>query len=225
VPTRPGLDVATRYLPASSVAGDFYDFLNANGRGVGILVADVAGHGVPAALVASMVKVALSAQAAHARDPAAVLDGMNRIFSGHGIKTFITAGYVYLDTRSRAMRYAGAGHPPLLLWRGRERRVHAFRENGMVLGPFQEVTYANAECALEPGDRLVLYTDGITEAPNAAGELFGEERLGRALLAHAGLPAGEFADALLEEVSSWSGPVARSAPRDDLTLIVVDVRG
>ena len=222
-PQIPGLDVAMRYVPAASVAGDFYDFLAADGRRVGILVADVSGHGIPAALIASMVKVAFSSQAERAENPAAVLREMNRIFFGHSPESFVTAGYLYLDLHSRTMRYAGAGHPPLLLWRQGDGQVRAFRENGIVLGPFSDGAYANTEFTLEPGDRLLLYTDGITEAENEGEELFGEERLLTFVAANAALPAGHFADALLAEVAAWSG-APDGTQRDDVTLIVVDLR-
>ena len=223
-PQVPGLDVAMRYVPAASVAGDFYDFLAADGRCVGILVADVSGHGVPAALIASMVKVAFSSQADHADNPAAVLREMNRIFFGHSPESFVTAGYLYLDLPSRTMRYASAGHPPLLLWRKSDGQVRAFRESGVVMGPFPDGAYANMEFALETGDRLLLYTDGITEAENEAEELFGEERLLAFVAANGALPVGRFADGLLAEVASWSG-APDGIQRDDVTLIVVDLAG
>ncbi len=223
-PQIPGLDVAMRYVPAASVAGDFYDFLAADTRRVGILVADVSGHGVPAALIASMVKVAFSSQAEHAGDPAVVLREMNRILFAHSPESFITAGYLFLDLPRRTLLYAGAGHPPLLLWRKSEGRVRAFRENGLVVGPFPDSVYANAEFVLQAGDRLLLYTDGITEAENATGELYGEERLLGFLAANAALPAGRFADALLAELARWSGGSDRLR-RDDVTLIVADFQG
>lgn len=224
-PQIPGLDVATRYVPAASVAGDFYDFLAADDRRVGILVADVSGHGVPAALIASMVKVAFSSQAEHAENPAAVLREMNRIFFGHSPETFITAGYLFLDLPRRTLLYAGAGHPPLLLWRKSEGRVYAFRENGIVIGPFPDGAYTNAEFALQAGDRLLLYTDGITEAENATEDLYGEERLLGFVAANAALPVGRFADALLAELAGWSGGTSDGTQRDDATLIVVDFQG
>ncbi|HEV7676056.1 MAG TPA: SpoIIE family protein phosphatase, partial [Candidatus Angelobacter sp.] len=113
-----GLTTASRYVPASSVAGDFYDFLPRDG-GLGVLIADVSGHGVPAALSASMVKVAIKAQRDWADDPARVLTGLNSILCGNLQGQFVTAGYLYLDPGRGALAYAGAGHPPLLAWRGR----------------------------------------------------------------------------------------------------------
>jgi sigma-B regulation protein RsbU (phosphoserine phosphatase) len=217
-----GLTTASRYVPASSVAGDFYDFLPNDG-GLGVLIADVSGHGVPAALSASMVKVAIRAQRDWADDPARVLTGLNSILCGNLQGQFVTAGYLYLDPGRGALTYAGAGHPPLLAWRGREKKVESMEENGLMLGIFPEGAYKSMTAVLEPGDRFVLYTDGITEAPSSSGEEFGMERVTGFLAEHAGLSALELCDALVKRVAEWCGSSAREQ-HDDLTLIVVDYR-
>jgi phosphoserine phosphatase RsbU/P len=216
-----GLTAASRYIPASSVAGDFYDFLQKDG-GLGVLIADVSGHGVPAALSASMVKVAIRAQRDWADDPARVLSGLNSILCGNLQGQFVTAGYLYLDPRRGALTYAGAAHPPLLAWRGRQKRVESIEENGLMLGIFPEGVYKSMTADLAPGDRFVLYTDGIAEAPSLSGEEFGMERFKSFLAEHAGSSAQELCDALIKHVTAWSG-----SPReqhDDLTLIVVDYK-
>jgi sigma-B regulation protein RsbU (phosphoserine phosphatase) len=216
-----GLTAASRYIPASSVAGDFYDFLQKD-EGLGVLIADVSGHGVPAALSASMVKVAIRAQREWADDPARVLTGLNSILCGNLQGQFVTAGYLYLDPRRGALTYAGAGHPPLLAWRGREKRVESIEENGLVLGIFPEGAYKSMTAALEPGDRFVLYTDGIAEAPSLSGEEFGMERFTSFLAEHAGSSAQELCDALIKHVTAWTGNPREQ--HDDLTLIVVDYK-
>jgi sigma-B regulation protein RsbU (phosphoserine phosphatase) len=216
-----GLTAASRYIPASSVAGDFYDFLQKD-DGLGVLIADVSGHGVPAALSASMVKVAIRAQRDWANDPARVLSGLNSILCGNLQGQFVTAGYLYLDPRRGALAYAGAGHPPLLAWRGREKRVESIEENGLVLGIFPEGTYKSMTAALEPGDRFVLFTDGIAEAPSISGEEFGMERFTSFLAEHAGSSAQELCDALIKHVTAWTGNPREQ--HDDLTLIVVDYK-
>jgi sigma-B regulation protein RsbU (phosphoserine phosphatase) len=216
-----GLTAASRYIPATSVAGDFYDFLPKDG-GLGVLIADVSGHGVPAALSASMVKVAITAQRDWADDPARVLSGLNSILCGNLQGQFVTAGYLYLDPRRGALAYAGAGHPPLLAWRGREKRVEAMEENGLMLGIFPEGAYISMTAALEPGDRFVLYTDGIAEAPGVSGEEFGMDRFKSFLAEHAASSAQELCDALIKHVTAWSGSTREQ--HDDLTLIVVDYK-
>jgi len=217
-----GLTAASRYVPASSVAGDFYDFLPKDG-GLGVLVADVSGHGVPAALSASMVKVAIRAQRDWADDPARVLSGLNSILCGNLQGQFVTAGYLYLDPQRGALAYAGAGHPPLLAWRAQQKKVECMEENGLMLGIFPEGAYKCMTAALEPGDRFVLYTDGITEAPSLSGEEFGMDRFKSFLAEHAGIPAQELCDALVKHVTAWSGNSSREQ-HDDLTLIVVDYK-
>ncbi len=216
-----GLTAASRYVPASSVAGDFYDFLQKDG-GLGVLIADVSGHGVPAALSASMVKVAIRAQRDWADKPAQVLTGLNAILCGSLQGQFVTAGYLYLDPSRGALAYAGAGHPPLLVWRAGEARVESIEENGLMLGIFPEGAYKSKAATLDPGDRFVLYTDGITEAPSLSGEEFGMERFKNFLAEHAGSSAQELCDALVKRVTSWSGSTREQ--HDDLTLIVVDYK-
>lgn len=223
VPSVPGLRIAVRYIPMTAVAGDFYDFLLAGRGAVGILVADVIGHGVPAALVASMVKVAISSQADRAADPASVISALNQVMSRQVQGQFITAGYLFVDVERRSALYAAAGHPPLLHWRRRERCVREFRENGLLMGVRPTEQYTNMPIELEPGDRLLLYTDGIPEASNAAGEFFGDDRLKEFLATHESLDADAFASALLAKLAAWSGAGSRNAQADDITLVVVDV--
>jgi phosphoserine phosphatase RsbU/P len=215
----PGLVTASRYIPASSVAGDFYDFLVKDGA-LGVLIADVSGHGVPAALSASMVKVAVRSQLERAGDPAAVLHGMNAILCGNLQGQFVSAGYLLLNPARSLMRYAGAGHPPLLIWRSRQRQVESLEENGLLLGILPEAGYTEKTAPLERGDRCVLYTDGLLEATCPAGEEFGPERLQHFLAANNSLPASAFCDALVQKLADWRGETGQQ--QDDLTIVAVD---
>src|SRR5499427_1572496 len=138
-----GLEIVARYLPMTSVAGDFYDFIVVDEKHVGILVADVSGHGLPSALIASMLQVALTAQAGYASDPARVLSGLNHALCGKFELNFVTAAYVYVDMEKKLLTYAGAGHPPLLFWRKSAGNVSEVVENGLFLGMFPEATYAS----------------------------------------------------------------------------------
>lgn len=217
-----GITAASRYVPASSVAGDFYDFLPKDG-GLGVLIADVSGHGVPAALSASMVKVAIRSQRDWADDPPRVLSGLNSILCGNLQGQFVTAGYLYLDPERGVLAYAGAGHPPLLAWRGREKKIESLEENGLMLGIFPEGAYKGMTAALEPGDRFVLYTDGITEAPSLAGEEFGLGRFKDFVAQNSGQSAQEFCDCLVQHVAAWCGN-GNKEQHDDLTLIVIDYK-
>jgi phosphoserine phosphatase RsbU/P len=221
VPRVAGLEIAARYVPMSAVAGDFYDFLVADERRVGILVADVTGHGVPAALIASMLKVAFAGQAAHAEDPARVLTGLNRALCGKFEDHFVTAVYVFMDLQTGRMRYAGAGHPPLLIASTANGGVHPAEENGLMLGLFPDAGYTSAEMQLSPGDRCLLYTDGLFEAMNEAHEEFGKARVSEFLQKHSQLPASQLATALLEEISRWAGHATGRRQEDDITLLVL----
>lgn len=222
IPHLSSLDIAARYVPMSAVAGDFYDFLAVDAQRVGILVADVTGHGVPAALIASMLKIAFAGQSENAEDPARVLAGLNRALCGKFEDHFVTAVYVFVDVGKGVLRYAGAGHPPLLLVSSSNDRVRSLEENGLMLGLFPEAAYTAAAIRFDSGDRCLLYTDGLFEAMDAAQEEFGKARLGKFLQTHRELSAPRLATELLEEISRWSGHAAGRRQDDDITLLVVD---
>jgi len=224
VPRVAGLDIAAQYLPMTAVAGDFYDFLVVDEKRVGILVADVTGHGVPAALIASMLKTALAAQLAVAPDPAQVLAGLNRSLCGKFEKHFVTAAYVFLDAEKQILRYAGAGHPPLVLGTvdGKQTAFREIDSNGLLLGLVEGATYSSLELPFRPGDRCVLYTDGVLEAKNGAQEEFGSSRFLGFLEGQAHLAAAPLINASLAELTRWSGKAESAAREDDITLIAVD---
>ena len=219
-----GLTIATCYIPMTEVAGDFYDFIEVDDRHLGVLVADVSGHGVPAALIASMVKVAFQAQTEHASDPAKVLTGMKQTLSEQLGEQFVTAAYVYLDMVAGEMSYAGAAHPPLFVRSAGDGDISTVEENGLMIGPFPEATYASVKRRLNPGDRIVMYTDGIVETPNNADEQFGDNRLKRSLTDCSQLTAEQYVDFLLAEVASWADLQRWEPAEDDLTLVVIDAQ-
>ncbi len=222
VPTLTGLEIAARYVPMSAVAGDFYDFLSVDEKRVGILVADVTGHGVPAALIASMLKVAFAGQAAHAHDPARVLTGLNRSLCGKFEEHFVTAAYLFVDLEKTLLRYSAAGHPPLMLASRAAGKVREIEENGVMLGMFPEAAYSSVEIRVGPGDRCLLYTDGVFEAKNAAQEEFGKPRCKKFLEAQRDIPTACFANALIDSIARFSGHNSGRAQEDDITLLVLD---
>jgi phosphoserine phosphatase RsbU/P len=219
LPKMESLEIAARYLPMSTVAGDFYQFLVVDEKHIGILVADVSGHGPAAALIASMLRIALAAQLPCASEPAKVLGGLNQALCGKLGHNFVTAAYVFVDTEREVLSYAGAGHPPLLLWSKSAGSARAIEENGLFLGQFSEETYIAVEMAFEAGDHSVLYTDGIPECRNPLEEEFGTSRFMRFMEENQGLGVNEFADALLDRLSSWSGQPRGQGQRDDMTLV------
>jgi phosphoserine phosphatase RsbU/P len=225
VPKRTGLEIAARYAPMSSVAGDFYDFLEVDEKRLGVLVADVTGHGIPAALIASMLKVAFASQMAHAHDPARLLAGLNSTLCGKFDEHFVTAAYLFVDLEKSLVRYSAAGHPPLLLTSAAAGKVQEIEQNGLMLGLFPEAAYTSAERPIHSGDRCVLYTDGILEARNVAEEEFGKARLAEFVAARRDVSGEHLADALLDAIVRWSRPSRDSAKPvqdDDITLLIVD---
>jgi sigma-B regulation protein RsbU (phosphoserine phosphatase) len=215
--------LAVRYAPMTAVAGDFYDFLVIRPACLGIVVADVTGHGVPAALVASMVKVAVFAHTDVGAEPGKVIAGLNSTLCRHAQGQYASAVYVALDQARRVGCYSAAGHPPLLLWRRANRTLLELNEGGLLLGVRPSEEYAQTEFTLETGDRLLVYTDGLVEAVNARGEAFGEAQLGKFITTHQELPAEQFAERLLEEVLGWPENGSTRAQADNITIVVIDI--
>jgi serine phosphatase RsbU (regulator of sigma subunit) len=222
IPKIRGLEIAARYLAMSSVAGDFYDFIVVDEKHLGILIADVSGHGLPAALIASMLKGALAAQSQHAFDPPRVLSGLNRSLCGRFKHHFVTAAYVFVDMEKNYINYAGAGHPPLLLWRASAGSASEVLQNGLLLGFLTEAAYPAVEFPVEPGDKVVLYTDGIVETRSPSKEEFGGDLFKGFLESNHNLNAETFADSLLDELSVWSGHPRGNGQEDDITLLALD---
>jgi sigma-B regulation protein RsbU (phosphoserine phosphatase) len=219
VPSIRDLRMSAAYRPMTAVAGDFYDFVPVDDARVGILVADVAGHGVPAALIASMIKVAMQTVASCAYDPEAVLIGLNRVFSGQRPGQLISAAYLWLDTENRTARYSAAGHPPLLRWTHGE--LDRIESNGFLLGMVQDGAYPVATMAIHPGERLLLYTDGVIDVENGRGEFFGDRKLEEVVRDNQSRSPGQLSEELLSQVNRWR---PRSTPQqDDMTLVVIDV--
>lgn len=208
-------EIAALYVPMTAVAGDFYDFLAIDEQHIGILMADVSGHGVPAALIASMVKIAVAAQQPHAAHPARVLAGINETLSGNLQGQYVTAAYLYLDLKEYKARYAAAAHPALLR-QSAVGAVESIEENGLMLGLFPHASFKEREFAIHPGDRFLLYTDGLLEATNREGEFFGAERASAALQSTGRLPPQASLDRLRASLETWA-PVVE----DDLTLLLL----
>jgi len=217
-----GVEIAARYIPMTSVAGDFYDFIRVDDKHIGILVADVSGHGLASALIASMLKVALAAQSALAFDPAGVLAGLNQSLCGKFEHHFVTAAYLYVDMEKNFIRYAGAGHPPLLLWHGSTGCATEVVENGRPLGLFSGGTYSAVELRVEPGDKALLCTDGVMDTRSPSNQEFGADMLKGFLESNHSLDTETFADGLLSALSEWSEYPKGYGKEDDVTLLVID---
>jgi sigma-B regulation protein RsbU (phosphoserine phosphatase) len=221
VPELANLRIAASYYPMTGVAGDFYQFVQSDKNHLGILVADVSGHGIPAALIASMIKVAMQSVTVVAHDPAQVLGGLNRILSSEACGQFASAAYVWIDVENRNALYSAAGHPPLLCWRNSSGEIERVESNGLLFGVQPDAVYPVCSVAVEAEDRFLLYTDGVTETENAAGEAFGDRQLERVVRDHRLQPASELSNRVLAELERWRP--AAVTQQDDVTLIVVDI--
>jgi sigma-B regulation protein RsbU (phosphoserine phosphatase) len=223
-PEAPGLDLAGACEPARGVGGDYYDFLELGGGCTGIAIADVSGKGVSAALVMSSVHAYLRSQtiAEDARPASGLGDVVARVnlllCRSTAASTYVTFFYAQYDAATRRLDYVNAGHNQPLVVRPGSGEVRArLAAGGPVLGVFESPAFEQGTIDLEPGDVVVAYTDGVTEALDRDGEEFGEERLIETIEAVAGRPAGEIRDAVIERVGAWA---AGAAQHDDLTLVI-----
>jgi sigma-B regulation protein RsbU (phosphoserine phosphatase) len=215
------LRIAAVYEPMTAVAGDFYEYLPVDEYRSGFLVADVSGHGVPAALIASMIKVAVQSVAAFADDPSELLRRLRDILSAQLQGQFVSAAYLWIDTESRIARYSAAGHPPLLCWCAACRRLARLESNGSLFGSPVDIDFPVREIAFVRGDRFLLYTDGFSEPENAAGESFGDQRVEQILHDNPSRSASELSLLLLSELRGW--PPTSITQQDDVTFLVIDV--
>jgi phosphoserine phosphatase RsbU/P len=218
-PKMKSLHVAVAYCPMTEVAGDFYEFIPVDHNCIGFLVADVTGHGIPAALIAAIIKVAMQSVAPHAHDPREVLRRLNGVLSAQLGPQLVSAAYLWLDTEKRIALYSAAGHPPLL--HCREGELRRIESNGLLLGVFPDSEYPLCDMAILPGDRFLLYTDGVIEPENTLGDSFGEFKFEQVVRNNASRAPSELLDQLLTEIREWQP--ASMAQCDDITMIVIDV--
>jgi sigma-B regulation protein RsbU (phosphoserine phosphatase) len=224
VPTITGYSVAARYSPMTAVAGDYYSFPQTQPDCMGIILADVMGHGVPAALVASMVKVSVFASAENREGPANIIGDLNATLCKEASGQFATAVYLSLNRESGVGKYSTAGHPPPLLWRHRKQKLQALETAGLLLGVRSGEVFSESDFSFEAGDRLLVYSDGLTDAANKAGVTFGDGQLSVLIAEKQLLPAEQFATTLLEEVLAWSTHDSEPSQSDDITFVVVDLQ-
>jgi serine phosphatase RsbU (regulator of sigma subunit) len=215
-----GWDIATSWQPMRGVAGDYFDFiLSEDGRQLGLVIGDVTDKGMPAALFMALTRSTVRASVARGLAPAESITHANRLIAGDSTNgMFVTLFYGCLDLASGDLAYVNAGHNPPMLYRANQRDLIEFERTGMALGVFAENTYGEQFVALAPGDLLFLYTDGITDAMNAAGEPFGRERLREVVAGHCDAASQELLAAVEAALSRFTDA---AAPIDDITMMAV----
>jgi serine phosphatase RsbU (regulator of sigma subunit) len=213
-----GWELCASNRPSRDVGGDYHDFLLLPEHHVGIAIGDVSGKGIPAALLMSNLQAALRIQALAALPTDKVVEEVNRhIYRTTGSESFISFFLGQLEPSSGSFAFTNAGHNCPLVVR-RDGRVETLEDGGLLLGVFPEATYERGFVTLEPGDSIVFYTDGITEAPNPAGEFFSEERLIALVQESREATAEGMHDLILERVREFQEGLS---PDDDLTLILL----
>ncbi|GLI39289.1 SpoIIE family protein phosphatase [Geobacter hydrogenophilus] len=215
-----GISLAGTCVPAREVGGDYYDFLARGATGLDLVIADVSGHNVGAALLMAEVRTIIQAEAKIVRGPGEILGVLNDFLYEDLTRAelFITMFYLNYDAGTRLLSFASAGHNPPILRRSGSRACEYLDAEGLILGIKRKIAFEEKQVRLEPGDILLLYTDGITEAANPAGELFGEDRLCSLLAEYLALHPQQIIDNLLAEVRSFA---ANQNLTDDVSLVVL----
>ena len=219
-PSIDGWEIASAYEPAREVGGDFYDVFRLRDQGdcIGLVVADVTGKGIPAAILMADSRGLIHAAADHSADPAETLTRVNRILVDERASgLFVTVAHATLDTRTGRLVLARAGHDPVHVLRA-DGRLEILEPPGRLIGMVADLDLTALELWLEPGDAFIGHTDGVTEARSVDASFYGEERFRALLSGLAGQAAGAIVDTVVSDVAAFRG---RAEPSDDLTLLVV----
>src|SRR5205809_3358768 len=217
-PQLEGYDISAYNFPTEEVSGDYYDWVRVYDDQIGVVIADVAGKGVPAALLMAFLRASLRAASHIGYAPHISMSKVNYLlWESIERNQFVTAFYGILDTTNRTLAYSNAGHnPPILI--DAEGNAHFERRGGVPLGMFRDSRYHEYYATIDPGQMLVLYTDGVTEAMNSAGDEFGPERLVEAVQRGRHLSARELINSIHRDVTQWTD--GRGAT-DDVTFFII----
>ncbi|MCX8124933.1 MAG: SpoIIE family protein phosphatase [Spirochaetes bacterium] len=221
-PSTTSIHVEACYIPMDEIGGDFYHFYELNEDKIGIIIADVTGHGIPASLIASTVNIAFSLQRNHADNPAAVLANMNNILYGKTGEQPITALYTYVDASQKVVKFSRAGHPLPLILQGSTGKVIEIDVPGKILGVFKTIKNKITSYKISSTDRIILYTDGITEIRNSRNQIFGIERFISCIEKNHTKSTRDLIDSIVDTVIQWAG--SKDKITDDITLVIVDIK-
>ena len=215
----PGYNNYAVYMPMDKVGGDFYTIELKDGL-LNVVMADVSGHGLPGAFLATVTKIALE-NISDKKSPAKTLSLLNKVILNHTVNSnFVTVFFASIDTESRTMLYSSAGHLPPYLYEKERNRSSELSAKGIPLGWEEDIQFEEKMVQLESGNRIVLYTDGIIEAENRKGELYGEKRLQKSIDEYANLSPEKFTQNLIDQLKHFNEDRDFN---DDITMLVVDV--
>lgn len=223
LPKLKNIHFSVRYETSTQVGGDYYDYDLIDDRRISVLVADVAGHGIPAAIVAAMMQMAFTFYKTEFKDPSILFTKINSILEKYPHGIFMTACCVYIDLEKKKLYHSNAGHRPLLIWRQQNSTIISDKIYDRPIGIFPDSTYSFNEIDLFENDRIILYTDGIIEARNHKREMFGDERFNKLIRDNQGLDGDAFVNAIVDEVKKWAGITEGQTLEDDITLIAIDI--
>jgi serine phosphatase RsbU (regulator of sigma subunit) len=223
VPHLPGWELHTYWQPAREVAGDFYDYFQLDSHRLGLLIADVADKGMPAALFMTLVRTLIRAVVQQLADPADVLARVNELLAPDADQgMFVTLFYAVMDLEIGEIAYANAGHNPPMIYSQRSGEIITLEKGEFALGVLSDSQYSGHCRLLHPGDCLVLYTDGITEAFSPENQMFGEQGLQETIRRIMQRAPEVTADELLRGIDESVQVFVGDAPlADDLTLLVL----
>lgn len=218
-PLRERVELAAVYEPTEKIGGDFYDFVDFPDGRLGMFIADVSGHGLPAAMIASIGKILLSVFGPNVESPGDLFFSLNSQLHERLASYFLTGFFGILSPDRALLSYATAGHPPPFLVR--EGAVRPLTGRGRPVGFWKNIEYETHDVKLLPGDRIVLYTDGLTEATNEASRMYGEEGMIHSMESAAKSPLGFFLQKIIQDARQFQGG---GVFLDDVTLVGVDLK-
>jgi phosphoserine phosphatase RsbU/P len=222
LPKLPNASLGAFSIPARGVSGDYFDVIPIprNGR-VALVICDVAGKGVPASLVMVMIRTILHLIAGAAQDAATIVSWINRGIAGKiNVERFATMSFLTFDSETKSIEYSNAAHHPLMIYRRRTKSIESLDTEGLPIGLERGTHYGQQHTILEPGDLVVLYTDGVIEAMDGAGRQYSYESLAKIVMEHSHLTPPELATVIREDVRRFAGAARQ---HDDQTLLLMKV--
>lgn len=212
--------IYTHYLPMTMIGGDYFNFFALSEKKLGIFIADVSGHGIPAALISSMVNIVFQSLKALAEKPGELLKSMNKILMGQMEEQFLTASYTFLDLESMKINVARCGHEPTLILEYSSKDIQKIQPRGKAIGLVLDNPVAEEVIDISKKDKIILYTDGITESMNQNNDMFSEKRLFQVLKSNTSNSGDKIIHDIEQNLTEWKG---KPFFDDDITMVVVDI--